>query len=502
MGIAIFRHGVRGWRRAAPLLPIAMYVAVVLTVNHFFLDGIVGSAIVAVALALAERLSRNAEAAEPIAGRVSAQASATTDPASKPFTNHWEGLRHNHRVNGHWNGTCTEPEDVGAPTPPDHPPREVAASPMVIALPRIARAIPRPLRSLWALVVRHGLVLWLTLLTILAAAFVLREREQVAQIAGILRDADGRWVAVAVGIEIGLVVLTGFAYQALLRRLGHRIGVPVLAIVHLRRVLVGTVTPLGGPASLYVLVRSLARRGVRTEDTLLCAALRSLTGYAAFLVLLLPAIVFSHPTRTIVAGAIGLCVAFIIGIGALAWLLRAADGPRPWEHRVPRRLTAPIERIRGHGLTAADLQRPFTLALAIRLSGAAMLYVCLRAVGQTPDVSVALIAYVVGLLFLLIAPVFGGIGVVEVATAVALERLGVPAAPALAAALLCRLTELWLPLGLGLIAQLVETRRARGAHAGDTPQAGHTARPIPPGIGHGVAQPPRRQTPRVAGEPS
>ncbi len=346
---------------------------------------------------------------------------------------------------------------------------------MFIACAKPTRALPRAVRSLWTLVVRHGLVLWLALLVVLATTFVLQQRGQVAQIADILRNADGRWVAAAVTIEFGLIVLTGLTYQALLRRLGHRLGCPALAVIHLRRVLVGTVTPVGGPASLYVLVRSLARNGVQTEDTLLCAGLRSVTGYAAFLLLLLPAIVFSHPTRPIVIGALALFVAFVVVIGALVWLLRAPAGPHHWPHRLPRRLTDPIERIRRHGLTAVDLRRPFILALAIRLGGAAMLYACLRAVGEPPDVSVALIAYVVGLLFLLIAPVFGGIGVVEVATAVALERLGVPAAPALAAALLCRLTELWLPLGLGLIAQLLDARRVQPvgvpvkAHAGPRP---------------------------------
>lgn len=256
---------------------------------------------------------------------------------------------------------------------------------------------------------------------------------------------------------------------------------------------------MGGPASLYVLVRSLARNGVQVEDTLLCAGLRSVTGYAAFLNLLLPAIVFSHPSRPIVIGAIALSAAFVVVIGALVWLLHAPAGPHRWWHRLPHRLTDPVERIRQHGLTTADLRRPFALALAIRLGGAAMLYACLRAVGESPGVSVALIAYVVGLLFLLIAPVFGGIGVVEVATAVALERLGMPAAPALAAALLCRLTELWLPLGLGLIAQLIDARRAQPGHA---PVNGHAVRPIPLSVSHDPISSSHRPVPQVAGKPS
>lgn len=56
MGIAIVRHAPRRWRWIGLLLPIAMYFAVVLTANHYFLDGLVGGAIVLVALAVAGML--------------------------------------------------------------------------------------------------------------------------------------------------------------------------------------------------------------------------------------------------------------------------------------------------------------------------------------------------------------------------------------------------------------------------------------------------------------
>ncbi len=56
MGIAIVRHAPRRWRWIGLLLPIAMYFAVVLTANHYFVDGVVGGAIVLAALAVAGTL--------------------------------------------------------------------------------------------------------------------------------------------------------------------------------------------------------------------------------------------------------------------------------------------------------------------------------------------------------------------------------------------------------------------------------------------------------------
>jgi uncharacterized membrane protein YbhN (UPF0104 family) len=56
--------------------------------------------------------------------------------------------------------------------------------------------------------------------------------------------------------------------------------------------------------------------------------------------------------------------------------------------------------------------------------------------------------------------------------AVALERLGIPAAAAVSATLLCRVGELWLPLMTGIVVQAGEMLRRR------------TRTPIPAGASH------------------
>jgi hypothetical protein len=56
MGIALAREATRAAARwFGRLMPIAMYATVVVTANHYFLDGVVGSAIVVVSLVVAGR---------------------------------------------------------------------------------------------------------------------------------------------------------------------------------------------------------------------------------------------------------------------------------------------------------------------------------------------------------------------------------------------------------------------------------------------------------------
>jgi len=58
MGIAIVSYAAnRFWKAFGVLMPVAMYAATILTGNHYFLDGIVGSALVLTGLALAWKIS-------------------------------------------------------------------------------------------------------------------------------------------------------------------------------------------------------------------------------------------------------------------------------------------------------------------------------------------------------------------------------------------------------------------------------------------------------------
>lgn len=59
MGIAIVSFAShRAWKVFGVLMPIAMYAATIFTANHYFLDGIVGSALALTGLAIAWQLSR------------------------------------------------------------------------------------------------------------------------------------------------------------------------------------------------------------------------------------------------------------------------------------------------------------------------------------------------------------------------------------------------------------------------------------------------------------
>ncbi|MDP9375035.1 MAG: flippase-like domain-containing protein, partial [Chloroflexota bacterium] len=317
---------------------------------------------------------------------------------------------------------------------------------------------PRPSRR------RCAVLIWLALLGALAGAFVLRQRDEIARMGQILRETAPHWLLAAVGVELLTVALLGLQYRAVLARLGHRPGWPALVRGHLQRQVVGAVVPLGGPASVYVFVRFLNQRGVPTARGLFATALYSLAGYASFIVVLIPALAWFEIERGasgfMLAGTALLMGLFGLALAALIATLRGRELPGWAAGRAPARARAFAEEIRGHALGAADLLRPLGIAVAVKGANIALLWACLHAAGQRAALPAVLAGYVMASLCTAIAPFFQGLGMVELSMVAVLSEFGVPIGAALAATLLFRLFEQWLPLALGVVVEAVERRRA------------------------------------------
>ncbi len=311
---------------------------------------------------------------------------------------------------------------------------------------------------------RFGAYIWLVLILAFTIFFGWRNQAEIQTIWRSLRAADLTWIAALVGLEVGILALIAITYRSLLMRLGHRVGVSDMINVHLQRVVVGTVTPVGGPSSMAVFVHALRQRGIRPADALLTVSIKSVIGNAAFLILLVPVLFVQKPSTLLLLSTAGL-ILLVVSMGWLLYTALSGKKPPRWVlHRIPRKGLRFLAEVRMQQISPLSLVQPFFYMLGTKLGGVVMLFIALRAVGQEPDIQAPLMAYVVGMVFLLVAPVFQGIGVVEVSMAVALQHMGIPPAAAVSATLLTRVGELWLPLMTGIAVQMSEMfRRKRPA---------------------------------------
>lgn len=328
-----------------------------------------------------------------------------------------------------------------------------------------------PPRGRWlpAFVRRVDHRFWVVLFAACFLLFLWRNSSDIGNAVIVLRTASIWWL-LAVLIAAALMHLDFTLVQsAILRALGFRIPLPVAIRTYAERQTAATVIPFGAASSLVMMTRQFSAYGVTNPAAVMSFALYSLIGYLTFALVLIPVLIWMivHGTAS---GVIEIAAAVLLGVLILllvlfARLMRGGALPGPLQSRVPERLTSFLDELRSHQVRQRALILPGALALAGDLLGPLCLYLSLRAAHIHPSIGVVAAGYVVGTLFVLVAPIFQGIGIVELSMTVMLQQLGVPVSAALGATLIYRIGEVWLPVVFGVAIHAARQKRLRGAPA-------------------------------------
>jgi len=300
------------------------------------------------------------------------------------------------------------------------------------------------------------MVLWLALIVVAGIYVVARQRDELAETWRLIRHADPWWIGVILALEVVSFVTMAGVYGMVLAQLGHRVTLLLMVRLHLQRVVISGLTPFGGPTSALVVIHRLRQRGIPVQDSLLATFIKSATGHIAFLLILIPALFVRRPTAIMLFGTVGLLLMVAAMLTIIVWIVQGRRLPT-WVFRfTPRRLLRVLVQLRQHTITPIRLLPSLGVLVLFRLSGIVTLWAALRAVGWESGPIEPLTAYAVGAVLYGLTPFFQGLGVVEVGTALALERLGVPVPMAIGATLIARVLGLWLPMAIGVVAQFVE----------------------------------------------
>jgi uncharacterized protein (TIRG00374 family) len=308
---------------------------------------------------------------------------------------------------------------------------------------------------------RYGTAIWLAAILVLAIYVGTRQQDELAKTWDLMIGADPLWIATILVLEILCFVLISAVYGLVLRQFGHEVSLALMVSLHLQRAVINGLTPMGGASSVVVFVHRLRQRGVPPADSLLAAFIKSVSGHVAFLLILLPALFLERPTLLMVVSAI--CVIVLVGVmlTILSLVMRRHRLPKALISRIPRKGLRVLAQLRSHTLSPRAFVLPMILLVAFKFAGVMTLWLSLGAVGWEGGLVVPLTAYVVGVIFLVMAPIFQGIGIVDVGIALALERLGVPASIAISSTLISRILGLWLPVAIGILTQFAEAYLAR-----------------------------------------
>ena len=300
--------------------------------------------------------------------------------------------------------------------------------------------------------------LWTLLLILLAAALLYRTHVELGQTLRALRSARLRWLLLLSALAILLQGLMAFKVRQILNILGHAVPLPVIASGLLRRNVVSTAIPFGSAPGSVAFARRMRDYDVPFESTVLAFVVYSALGHTSFVLVMIPVLLWlaassSLPTAVVLGGA-ALAVVAVVFIALVATFLAGKPVPGRISARLPGSVRSRLSTLEEIQVSPRRLGPPLATALLVDLTGIALVWTALLAVHGGSDFRLACAGYVVGSIFLLIAPIFQGIGLVEVSMAVTLERLGLSAPMAVGTTMLYRVADIWAPLTVGVGLQI------------------------------------------------
>jgi len=307
-------------------------------------------------------------------------------------------------------------------------------------------------------------------------------RDDVVSAAHLVAGASLRWMGPAALAIGGVYLCRAAVYRLPLRLFGYRTSLAFLWKTALVATSLHQLIPTGGASGFAFLTWAMQQRGVKAGEASLIALIDTLSYAAAAGTLVVASLLYlllaggPQPSR--------LAFGFVPGIGLLLaaiWIYRLQRHRRRLERRATRwkdRVAGwlgvrwsdePLRRFLdqyydGRRVIAARPRafwRMVGLQYVAVVCDAAALYLAFLALSLTPEPATVLMGFVLAISGMAIAAAPGGGGSFEAILAGFFTSHGVPAAQAIAAALLYRVVAFWLPVlaTLGVLASLRRRRR-------------------------------------------
>lgn len=290
---------------------------------------------------------------------------------------------------------------------------------------------------------------------------------------GLLTKANYGLLAVALLAEVGSFLGYGLLTRFVFARLQAKLSLGLILRINLAGFAASRLFSIGGIGGFVVTYQALAKRGVPRSIAVVAVAAQQFFIYIVLWAIFFAALVYlSTRGRGSEGTTIFAIVVIALILGHLAYLiylyyhptqmrLRARQFARAW-NKIWRRTIIDESGIDEWVDNLRAGVRPMTArrgTMRTSLSYAAVwwafdilcLFITFLAFGYTISFGHLLVAYSVAYTVGMFAPTPGGLGAVEALLLALFAGFGVPSAIAVAAVLVYRLINYWLPLPIGLV---------------------------------------------------
>lgn len=292
--------------------------------------------------------------------------------------------------------------------------------------------------------------------------FLKHERTELSAVKNSLLNARWYWVMAGLGLTAVYITLQGLMYVASFAAVRARITPGMGIVLFLKRNFISVFLPAGGISSLAFFTDNIKKKGISETKIHFASAIYGFTGILSVLIVGVPAFIYAIVEKSI-GNSEYFGIAALIFLTAFLILIYRSVFTKGILYKWIIRLIPAAEITINELLDKSIDRKRFLLtvffSVLIEITGIIHVYIAISALGFTPSVFAAILAYIISVIFLVISPFLRGLGAIEVSMSIVLVKLGFANEQALAITLLYRFFEFWIPFFSGIVAFLARINK-------------------------------------------
>jgi phosphatidylglycerol lysyltransferase len=293
----------------------------------------------------------------------------------------------------------------------------------------------------------------------LAAWFIKHEKTELLSVRDVILKADRNWILASLGLVVFYIVIQGIMYKTSFASLNIRLKMWDAIILFLKRNFISVFLPAGAVSSQVFFTKDIEKRGINKSQIYFASSIYAFVGILSVVIVAIPAFIFIVAGGSLgmgkwyaLSGVVLILLVFIFTYYSLIrkWTLYK------WILKIYPKAGFFIDEMKNNKINYRQFIYTVLVSVVIEFVGIAHVYISMIALNFTPSLSIAVLAYIVVVVFLIISPFLRGLGAIEVSMAYVLIKTGFSSVDAIAITLLFRFFEFWLPLFAGVLSFLLK----------------------------------------------
>ena len=296
------------------------------------------------------------------------------------------------------------------------------------------------------------------LLLFIGIYFFRQQRNELSSIIPYLHRANNFWLIIATVVTILFILLQSAMYVNSFAAVQSKIKWKHAIELFLKRNLLGVFLPGGGVSALAYIPINIKRSFEEKIKIHQASGIFAFAGMLSTFIVGLPVLFINAGNEQKTSSILGLLLIALLIIGVI-YLFKALREKgkiyRFLEIRTPL-LAKRINELTEGSANKTQFSLTIIDSVGVELCGIIHLYISMIAIGATPSLQAAGVAYIISLLLMVASPFLKGLGAVELSIVYILGKFGYNPGQALSIAIIYRFFEFWLPMAAGLIAFLLK----------------------------------------------